>query len=136
MSQSVKLCIMCGDEHLWHLDFCDRCYRENRIIANHNRMSALNGSASDLTLEQWLQTLDVFKWHCAYCIRKPYQVLEHFIPNTLGGGTTITNCVPACRSCNDLKRNLHPDCVTHIPKPVLERIRVFLSLQNSSKYTL
>jgi 5-methylcytosine-specific restriction endonuclease McrA len=123
-----QVCILCGEACYWHGDYCERCYREKHVIDNHNHMALKAGLQGDLSLEQWLHTLEFFQWHCAYC-GGVYQVLEHFIPARLHGGTTVTNCVPACRSCNDTKRNKHPDHVRHIP--TIERIRVFLSLQNS-----
>ena len=51
-----------------------------------------------LTLAEWLTTLVYFRWHCAYCQKKPFQVLHHFTPRS-HGGTSSDNCVPACYSC-------------------------------------
>jgi len=65
------------------------------------------GVEASLIVEDWLETLDYFLWQCAYC-RGPYEVIEHFIPIALGGGTTYLNCVPACMSCNNRKDSHHP----------------------------
>jgi hypothetical protein len=59
-------------------------------------------SRRTLTTKQWQFTLKHFNFRCAYC-SGPYQVLEHVVPVELGGGTTYTNCVPACNSCNTCK---------------------------------
>jgi hypothetical protein len=51
-----------------------------------------------LTLMDWLVTLEDFGWRCAYCQSKPFQVMCHVVPLSVGG-TTPENCVPACYSC-------------------------------------
>src|ERR1700730_14113377 len=51
-----------------------------------------------LTLLEWLETLNHFRWRCAYCQSKPFQVLSHYRPSPQAG-TTADNCVPACRHC-------------------------------------
>src|SRR5262249_7597348 len=53
---------------------------------------------STLTLVEWLETLNYFRWCCAYCQSKPCQVMSHYIPLP-EGGTTAANCVPACYHC-------------------------------------
>lgn len=65
------------------------------------------GLPATLTLDEWLITLEDFKYLCAYC-GGSYDVIEHFIPLVLGGGTTRFNCVPACNSCNTRKKDYHP----------------------------
>ena len=52
-----------------------------------------------LTMEQWLETLAYFNYRCAYC-GGPFQVIEHYLRSE---GTTVSNCVPACFSCNVMK---------------------------------
>jgi hypothetical protein len=61
-----------------------------------------------LTLAEWLTTVVHFRWRCAYCQEKPFQVLHHFTPRSQGG-TTSDNCVPACYSCarSKVHRNVH-----------------------------
>jgi 5-methylcytosine-specific restriction endonuclease McrA len=61
-----------------------------------------------LTTEQWLRTLDVSGWLCAYCGRVPVELLEHYVPLEHGGGTTADNCVPACSTCNGRKGGSNP----------------------------
>ncbi len=80
-----------------------------------------------LTVEQWLRTLEHFRWRCAYCEQRPGVIIEHFIPLPLAG-TTAENCVPSCYACNSKKGNIHPDFVTTIPRQVLNTIQAYLSL--------
>lgn len=80
-----------------------------------------------LTVEQWLRTLEHFKWKCAYCEQRPGVIIEHFIPLPLAG-TTAENCVPSCYACNSKKGCVHPDFVTTIPRQVLDTIQSYLSL--------
>jgi 5-methylcytosine-specific restriction endonuclease McrA len=74
-------------------------YQNSR--AKHARLPAT------LTVEQWISTLEYFKWKCAYCGGK-YELLEHFIPLSHGKGTTWDNCVPSCSRCNVLKQSWNP----------------------------
>jgi len=79
-----------------------------------------------LTMKQWLFTLKYFRGCCAYCNNRPGIVLEHFIPLTSGGGTTIGNCVPSCYSCNSKKGNKHPDAVVGIARDTLDAVKKHL----------
>ena len=89
----------------------DRYKTEASRVAMHNSRAAKVGLPATLTLQQWLSTLDHFKWTCAYCQGK-YTVIEHFIPLTHGKGTEKDNCVPACYKCNSQKGTYHPSQVT------------------------
>jgi len=55
-----------------------------------------------LTKAEWQRTVTHFGDRCAYC-GGPWYVVEHATPIPLGGGTTASNCVPACPSCNATK---------------------------------
>jgi hypothetical protein len=59
------------------------------------------GARHDLTMEQWLETLEHFDHKCAYCGGE-FQVIEHYLP-IYKAGTTVSNCVPACLHCNNMK---------------------------------
>jgi len=95
----------------------------------YSNLSRTNGTqlVRTLTLPQWIATLDYFRWKCAYCQKEPYQAFEHFIPMSLGGGTTVDNCVPACARCDGTKASKHPDNVTGIPREDIERVYEFLT---------
>lgn len=48
---------------------------------------------------------------CHYCGMKvaPKELtLDHLVPVSRGGKSTKTNCVPACKSCNNKKKDLLP----------------------------
>lgn len=74
----------------------------------HNTRAIKLGLPATLTIRQWAKTVWHFNKQCAYCQGK-HEVLEHYIPLELGGGTTIDNCVPACKRCNLKKNRTHPD---------------------------
>jgi 5-methylcytosine-specific restriction endonuclease McrA len=84
---------------------------ERNILNQHLRHARELGLPSTLTLEQWVDIVNTFDSKCAYCQKKPYGVVEHFVPLSFGGGTTAYNCIPACQSCNVLKSGVHPSMV-------------------------
>jgi len=48
---------------------------------------------------------------CHYCGMKTASkelTLDHLVPVSRGGKSTKTNCVPACKSCNNKKKHLLP----------------------------
>ena len=45
--------------------------------------------------------------HCVYC-GGSYEHLDHFIPLSKGGGHELTNLVPACANCNQVKNDRYP----------------------------
>ena len=69
----------------------------DRVNAQIFRARALRVEAT-LTLVDWLLIVDFYRWKCAYCQEKPFEVMHHHIPLSLSG-TTPANCVPACCSC-------------------------------------
>jgi len=81
---------------------------EQEIVATNNYRAATANVEATLTDNEWLAVLKAFDFSCAYCGGE-YQVLEHIIPVSAGGGTTVDNCVPACYSCNARKRDMLPD---------------------------
>ena len=56
-----------------------------------------------LSLVEWFETLNHFRWTCAYCQARPFQVMSHVMPLPQRG-TTIDNCVPACHRCRGSKQ--------------------------------
>jgi endogenous inhibitor of DNA gyrase (YacG/DUF329 family) len=72
----------------------------------HQRRAREGGcTVNDFTKEQWLEVLEAFNYHCAYCL-KPLDAVdrEHMTPISRGGDNTLSNIVPSCRSCN-VKKN-------------------------------
>lgn len=84
---------------------------ESEHVGFNNRRASRAGLPATLTTKQWTKTLNDFNQCCAFCQDGPYDVLEHFIPIARSGGTTEYNCVPACVTCNRLKRDLHPSMI-------------------------
>ncbi len=72
-----------------------------QILRGQNQRAKQAGARHDLTMEQWLETLEYFDYKYAYCGDK-YEVLEHYLP-IHKAGTTVSNCVPACLHCNIMK---------------------------------
>lgn len=74
------------------------------------RMRLQQTSVNDLTAEQWKAILTTFKHCCAYCgkserkLKKPLEQ-DHITALSKGGSHTVSNIVPACRSCNAKKNN-------------------------------
>ena len=98
------------------LNICAECKEkyagEAQLVRIHLYRARRAGTPATLTLPQWLETLNRFNHRCAYCPDGNYEVLEHYIPITQGGGTTQENCVLSCQKCNTKKRNKHPEAVS------------------------
>ena len=53
----------------------------------------------------------IAKGICHYCgksVTPKDMTLDHVVPLARGGRTTKGNCVPACKECNNQKKNLLP----------------------------
>lgn len=51
-------------------------------------------------------------WKCQFCSLKlnwETVTIDHVVPSSRGGGTSWSNCVTACKSCNKRKSNRTPD---------------------------
>jgi hypothetical protein len=70
-------------------------------LRGQNQRAKKAGARHDLTMEQWLETLEYFDHKCAYC-GGLYDVIEHYLP-VHKAGTTVSNCIPACLHCNIMK---------------------------------
>ncbi len=108
---------------------CHNCYTtltnsEQKIATRVGHYILNNGG--NLTFKEWLQTVEYFKGQCAYCLTTDYEVIEHFIPISLGGKTTVTNCVPSCKSCNTKKGNRNPQIDSMNDFIGIQQIRNFL----------
>lgn len=82
--------------------------KERRVVREQRSRAGRIGQAASLTFEEWVETLVYFGGKCAFFSDHPYEVLEHFIPVSYGGGTTAFNCIPACRRCNATKNDRLP----------------------------
>lgn len=103
-------CLLCGeqDNHLNKPGLCWKCSIMNTRLTSALSLARTAGLPCALTLQEWYQTILDFCWKCAYCKKElnwETVQLEHFIPISMGGGTTRSNCVPACCKCNSSKRS-------------------------------
>ena len=128
-------CTLCGDDyeltrqHLcrqvcpicWHPSIRDEITRIRNAINRAKRA----GVIATLTLVEWLETLDDFNGKCAYCGQGQFEILEHFIPISHGGGTTVNNCIPSCGSCN-VKKALAKRNKAEFPISWLNRAQNYL----------
>lgn len=73
----------------------------NRVNGNNNRAREM-GRRANLELVEWLMLLVKYKFRCAYCGRI-FETMDHILPISSGGGTTLTNVVPCCKDCNTAK---------------------------------
>jgi hypothetical protein len=79
----------------------------DRVRANNARARSLDAE-STLTLVDWLVIVDSYDWKCAYCQEKPFEVMHHRVQIHVGG-TTVSNCLPACRGCCTRGKKRAPD---------------------------
>jgi len=70
-----------------------------RYIAKKSRLP------NDLTVAEYQECLEYFGGACCYCGTVTNLVQEHVVPVSKGGGTTKSNIVCACPSCNSSKGN-------------------------------
>ena len=101
-------CIDCGSPYFRvnHIQMrCETCQKERDEVLPQNTRARKLGLPANLSYKEWSETLVHFDQQCAYC-GSDYEVIEHFTPLTLGGETSVQNCVPACGSCNSSKSNI------------------------------
>lgn len=122
VAKRTPTCQACGETFLRvkgrSAVFCPSCAsddvaRESRRVRSQLTRARLAGVEASLTVSEWLGAIKHFGGMCAYCGKEPFDVLEHYIPISHGGGTTANNCVPACYSCNSTKNNRHPDTIQY-----------------------
>lgn len=95
-------------------NICSDCWSdyipsEQRRLKNHLARAKRAGTQATLTLKEWVESIKFFGDKCAYCQETHFEVMEHILPISKGGGTTIQNCLPACTRCNNSKAdNLNP----------------------------
>lgn len=104
-------CGICKQEGKYDICLaCEQKYRgEIQRVRNQLHRARKAGTEATLTIAEWLGTLENFHYRCAYCQAGPYELIEHYIPISKGGGTTALNCVPACFRCNSQKSDNHPE---------------------------
>lgn len=80
---------------------------ETTRIRNSRRRARLAGCLiNDFTVEQWRSLLKIYSYRCAYCFTNNKKLeQDHIVPLSRGGNHTMSNIVPACKSCNTSKHN-------------------------------
>lgn len=59
---------------------------------------------NDFTPQQWKIVKEIYGSKCVYCGQKMLHLTQdHLTPLSKGGNNTLSNIVPACRSCNSKK---------------------------------
>ena len=64
--------------------------------------------ARELRKSRWWQNLCATDAHCYYCGKplKPSEVtMDHVVPISEGGRSVKSNVVPACKDCNNKKKD-------------------------------
>ena len=82
-------------------DQCEK--KEARRVAYQNRRADAAGCEADLTADEWRRIRDSFLNECAYCSSNRGLSMDHIVPLSSGGGTTRSNVVPCCKTCNSTK---------------------------------
>lgn len=77
-------------------------YKAYSIVARGKRKKLL--SEPNFNGEQLVQKLDYYGRKCVYCGRGGKLEWDHVKPISKGGLNLLCNLVPACRSCNAIKR--------------------------------
>lgn len=125
-------CKKCGKKIVNHTDgYCYDCYPMKRSsgshVSSHLSRARKSNTADTLTKDEWDRTVAYFEGKCAYCLSRPFQSLDHFVPLISKGGTTADNCVPACQHCNSVKGSAHPDNLgTIFPRYIIDHIKTYL----------
>lgn len=126
-----RTCALCGVIYMTArggktFSLCRTCatpdmVKEDQRVASQLVRASNAGLAATLTLQQWLHTLEHFQRICAYCQAAPFTEMDHFIAVSRGGGTTWTNCVPSCESCN-----MQKGTNGNLPQETMERVGAYL----------
>ena len=101
--------------------------KRTRLVLALNSKAHARGLTGDLTVPQWTATLEHFHYRCVYCGAGHLRLtVDHLIPKSLGGATSMYNLVPACQPCNHRKSNLLLRQCSWILPESRERIHVYI----------
>lgn len=85
----------------FRIDNAELCREKDR-----QRRVREHGCKVEMGLHEWEKIKKAFGYRCAYCGCKPEKLTQdHVIPLSMKGSHSIDNVVPACKTCNDKKRN-------------------------------
>lgn len=96
-------------------------------VRSHVGIARRLGLPATLSLMEWEQTIADFSGLCAYCLHRPFSIMEHFLPEN-EAGTHVNNCIPACETCNKRKRDYTGErLISMFDLETIERIKVYLA---------
>jgi 5-methylcytosine-specific restriction enzyme A len=78
--------------------------------ADERHVKAEKEKAREMRKSQWWKNR-LGEANCYYCKKRFHPstlTLDHIVPIIRGGKTTKSNCVPACKDCNNQKKYLLP----------------------------
>lgn len=92
---------------IWYAAYVINNRVKLRMRNMKRRVLKRNVTICDFTQEQWNALQITFKHRCAYCGKyaKDKLTQDHITPLSKGGNHTLSNIVPACRSCNSKKHD-------------------------------
>ncbi len=80
------------------------------IDVDEEKIRQERAKARELRKQNWWRNR-IAKGVCHYCgqtVAPKELTLDHIVPLARGGCSTKGNCVPACKECNNRKKNLLP----------------------------
>ncbi len=90
----IKYCEQCGKESLGQDEFCVGCGNKFKIITMEEQDSRY--IPKEIIGKVWLR----YKGECAKCGSSLNLQLDHIIPYSKGGATTLENLQLLCKKCN------------------------------------
>jgi 5-methylcytosine-specific restriction endonuclease McrA len=109
-SMKNKKCVMCSETaeagKVICSNECDTAMGFKQWTLDRHRSRAKNPDSYNVTVVDWMKILKDFDNRCAYCRRSGQMTIDHVVPLSRGGRHSISNLVPACRSCNKQKGSL------------------------------
>lgn len=84
-----------------------KAHPEKKYAASQRRRAAKrNAPLNDFTAAQWIALQAACDHRCVYCGKraKGHLTQDHLTPLAEGGSHTLSNILPACRSCNCRKQ--------------------------------
>jgi 5-methylcytosine-specific restriction endonuclease McrA len=100
--------------------------------SDHKRRMCEKETLATLTDQEWEDIKKHYKYRCVYCGEKKPLTRDHIIPASKGGAFTKDNVVPACKSCNSVKRD-KPVLLQLIVDPTHHKIEIDESPPKTTK---
>ena len=103
-----------------------RAHPEIALFAQERRRARkLNAPRNDFTRAQWRTIKTAYQNRCVYCGETFERLtMDHVIPLSRGGSHTMSNIVPACKSCNCQKSTHHRVALLPRPSSLMDMIKV------------